>query len=179
MRFSQDGCLSHVRSFLIGGLVLASISASLPAFAMELGSKGDTPTQHWDMRFIVLTEFNNEAVRDNKTGLIWERSPRLDMYDWDRANERCLASNTSGRKDWRVPTVQELNSLIDPSSTDVKLPEGHPFNNVEPAIYWSATKPQGNATYALFVNFSSGRSGTLENYMSSFVWCVRGGMNDR
>ena len=166
MHFSQDGCLSHVQSFLIGGLVLASVSASVQAFAV-------------DTRFTVLTEFNNEAVRDNKTGLVWERSPRLDMYDWDRAHQRCLSSNTGGRKDWRVPTVQELNSLIDPSPEEVKLPEGHPFNNVEPAIYWSATKPQGNATYALFVNFSSGRSASLENYMSSFVWCVRGGMNDR
>jgi Protein of unknown function (DUF1566) len=174
MHFSQDRCLSHVQSFLIGGLVLASMSVSLQAFAAEPGS-----TQQWDTRFTVLTEFNNEAVRDNKTGLIWERSPRLDMYDWDRAHQRCLSNNTSGKNDWRVPTVQELKSLIDPSSTDVTLPKDHPFNNVEPAIYWSATKPQGNATYALFVNFSSGRSGTLEHYMSSFVWCVRGGMNDR
>ena len=179
MYFSQGRCLSSVQSFLIGGLVLTSISASLQAFAVEPRSKGDTSTQHWDTRFTVLTEFNNEAVRDNTTGLIWERSPRLDMYNWDRAHQRCLSSNAGSRKGWRVPTVQELNSLIDPSSADVKLPEGHPFNNVEPAIYWSATKPQGDATYALFVNFSSGRSASLENYMSSFVWCVRGGMNDR
>jgi Protein of unknown function (DUF1566) len=148
-------------------------------------SSAGTPTTYWDRnlpsasRFTILPEFNNQAVRDNTTGLIWERSPRLDMYDWDRAHQGCLSSNTGGRKGWRVPTVQELNSLIDPSSADVKLPEGHPFNNVEPAIYWSATKPQGNGTYALFVNFSSGRSATLENYMSSFVWCVYGGMNDQ
>ena len=171
MHISQEGCFPHIQSFLISGLVLASVSVSFPAFALQ-------PTPESVTRFTVLTEFNNEAVRDNKTGLIWERSPRLDMYDWEWAHQRCLSSNTGARKDWRVPTVQELNSLIDPSSTEIKLPDGHPFTNVEPAIYWSATKAHKNATSALFVNFSSGGTATLEKYMSTFVWCVRDGEKD-
>jgi phage baseplate assembly protein gpV len=150
MRISQEGCFPHIQSFLISGLVLASVSVSFSAFALQATPESVT-------RFTVLTEFNNEAVR---------------------AQQRCLSSNTGGRKNWRVPTVQELNTLIDPSSTEIKLPDGHPFTNVEPAIYWSATKAQKNATSALFVNFSSGGTATLEKYMSTFVWCVRDGMKN-
>jgi phage baseplate assembly protein gpV len=173
MRISKD-----IQTLLLNGLVLATINISSQAFALQPESQNVSPIQNWDSRFTVVTELKNEAVRDNKTGLIWERSPRLDMEDWNSAHKRCLASNTGGRKDWRVPTVQELNSLIEPSSMEIKLPDGHPFTNVEPAIYWSATKAPKNATYAMFVNFSSGGTATLEQQMSTFVWCVRDAMKD-
>jgi hypothetical protein len=126
----------------------------------------------------VLGEYNREAVRDQTTGLVWEQSPALDMSDWEMAQRRCSSSHAGGDTDWRVPTVQELRTLVEPSSIDVKLPADHPFANVEPSIYWSSTERRENGAYASFVNFSSGRSATLEKYMPSFVWCVRGAMHE-
>lgn len=177
MRFSKNGRPAYLKRFLSMGLVVVSMAISVSTFADQPAI--ESLPQDTGARFTLLGEFDREAVRDNKTGLVWERSPALDMSDWEMAQRRCSSKHAGGGKDWRVPTVQELRTLVEPSSIDVKLPADHPFANVEPAIYWSATERRDDGAYASFVNFSSGRSATLEKYMPSFVWCVRGGMNGR
>jgi hypothetical protein len=179
MLVSPERCSHEVR-FVLTGLALVVLTLSSPVFAASshVESQASAQNEHAassGTRFTVLNEFNGQAVRDNTTGLVWELSPRLGVYDWDWAHRQCSSSTVGGRTGWRVPTVDELSSLVDVSSIDLKLPAGHPFTHVESAIYWSATKHNSNAGYALFVNLSSGRSAALEKYMASFVWCVRGG----
>lgn len=176
MYFSKDSCPTHVQRFLSIGLAVGSMAFSVPTFA-------DQPTfenapQNRGARFMVIGEKNREAVRDKQTGLVWEQSPTLDMSDWEMAQRRCSSSHAGGGADWRVPSVQELRTLVEPSSIDVKLPADHPFANVEPSIYWSSTERRENGAYASFVDFGSGGSATLEKYMPTFVWCVRGSMNE-
>lgn len=176
MRLSPDTCLRRIPALIIVGLVLLGVNVASTTFAASSSVPEATPAPNESgSRFTVLAEFNHEAVRDNTTGLVWELSPRLEVYDWDWAHRQCSASTAGGRTGWRVPTVEELSSLVDASSMDLKLPASHPFTHVESAIYWSATKHNSNSGYALFVNLSSGRSAALEKYMASFVWCVRGG----
>ena len=176
MRFSKDASARRIQRFLGIALVVGSIAMSVTTFADQ--STADRPAQDRAARFTVLGEHNHEAVRDKRTVLVWEQSPALDMSDWEMAQRRCSSSHAGGSTDWRVPTVQELATLVEPASIEVKLPPDHPFANVEPGIYWSATERRENRAYASFVNFSSGGSATLEKYMPTFVWCVRGGMNE-
>jgi hypothetical protein len=48
-------------------------------------------TQNWDKalpvteRFVILPAFNNQAVRDNNTGLVWEKSPDTTVRPWSGA----------------------------------------------------------------------------------------------
>lgn len=176
MHFSKDSRPKHVQWFFTIGLAVASIATTAPAFADQPVS--ETASQNSGGRFTVIGENNREVVRDKQTGLVWEKSPTLDMSDWEVAQRRCSSNHAGGGTDWRVPTVQELRTLVEPSSSDVKLPPEHPFANVEPSIYWSSTERREDRSYASFVNFSSGRSATLEKYMPSFVWCVRGSMKE-
>jgi len=178
MQQSHKRCPLAARFFMLGSLMAVASLQSFPAMGAPTsvdteGQAQTVSTVPTNVRFTLLKEFQNQAVRDNTTGLVWEQSPRLEVYDWHWAAQQCLASTAGGRKGWRVPTVRELTSLVDASATDLKLPAGHPFSHVESAIYWSATRPADNAGYALFVNFSNGGSAALETYMSSFVWCVR------
>ena len=176
MRFSKVGRATHAQRFLSIGLVVWGMAMPVPTFADQ--SAPESVHQNRGARFTLIGEYNREAVRDKKTGLVWEQSPKLDMSDWEMAQRRCSSSHAGGGTDWRVPTVQELRTLVEPSSIDVKLPADHPFANVEPSIYWSSTERRENGAYASFVNFSSGGSATLEKYMPTFVWCVRGSMNE-
>src|SRR4029077_5720341 len=92
-------------------------------------------------RFVILTAFTRDAVLDKSTGLVWETSPQLVPAKWSVVRFICIKKTVGGQKGWRLPSIPELTSLIDPSVAPPgpTLPLGHPFQNVQSANYWSAT----------------------------------------
>ena len=147
-----------------------------PAWDQKLGC----PTIANCPRFLVLTNWNSEAVLDKETGLVWERSPALTTHTWSAARFECTARTTGNRKGWRLPSIHELASLIFPSVAPPgpTLPPGHPFTNVQPVTYWSASTNADFPANALSVSFDSGFVAGFDNKTSSFqVWCARGGNN--
>ena len=105
-----------------GSATVAVAQARVVTIA-EKGKQTDLSgvTQNWDKvlpaaeRFIVLEAFNNEAVRDNETGLVWERSPDPTSNTWSAARFICATKIVGGRKGWRLPSFSELSSLVDTS----------------------------------------------------------------
>ena len=66
-------------------------------------------------RFTVLADFGNAAVKDNNTGLVWEQSPDHDGHEWTQCPRSNVSiSHVGGTKGWRLPSIPELASLIDP-----------------------------------------------------------------
>ena len=149
----------------------------------------DTKIDDATKRFRVLGDFNNEAVLDRETGLVWERSPLTTTHQWSRARHQCTNRTTGGRRGWRLPSVHELATLLDPNNPEGNpdLPAGHPFDPtaVQSATYWSATtdanRPADVAAFILpgvwIVNFDIFPPDIDDPTSSFFVWCVRGGMN--
>lgn len=157
--------------------------ASSPALAASgVGPYYATPS--WDQtlpaatRFVVLTNWNSEAVLDRETGLVWEQAPQT-VATWIIARAICVNKTTGGRKGWRLPSVHELASLVDPSVPfpGPTLPAGHPFTGVLSTGYWSASPNAEDPTDAWLVPFGSGFVGTTFKASSHQVWCVRGGNN--
>lgn len=127
-----------------------------------------------DSRFTVLTELNNEAVRDNNTGLVWERSPDTTPHTWDVSRGHCAELEVEGRKGWSLPTQEQLATLVDPSNRKPALPMDHPFQNVQLAFYWSATTLADAPTLAWVVEFGRGKvMFNDKNAFSFYAWCVR------
>jgi hypothetical protein len=52
------------------------------------------------------------AWTDPATGLTWQRSPTGGGMNWANAKTHCEQLNLDGRRDWRLPTISELRSLI-------------------------------------------------------------------
>ena len=167
----------------IGLLATVALTAS-PARAASDGPYYAEPA--WDQtlpgakRFVVLSNFASVAVLDKETGLVWEKSPRIDPQSWVSANNRCVGIAIGGRKGWRLPSIPELTSLIDPSVAPPgpTLPAGHPFNVVS-LVYWSASTLADFPAGAWDVNFGSGLVETNGKATNGFsAWCVRGPMQE-
>ena len=146
-------------------------------------------TLRWDQalpaakRFVVLAAFNNEAVLDKNTGLVWERAPSEFGLDWFSAKDLCLNKNVGGTVGWRLPSVAELSSVRDPALSAPFVPASA-FTNVLKNTYWSATETvwvTGSSDHAWLVYFGDEvdltRVGHGPKDIQHGVWCVRGGMN--
>lgn len=135
----------------------------------------------WSLKLPTSTRFetvlDDEAVLDWETGLVWERSPDTTTRTWSDAVSYAYNKTVGGRKGWRLPTVEELASLIDTSvSGSPKLPSGHPFTYVHSSGYWSSTTSVNNTSAAWRVHFGTGNVGSsLDKSDDYYVWCVRGG----
>lgn len=155
--------------------------ATAPAGAQTTANGPYYATPSWDLqlpastRFIVLANWNSEAVLDRETGLVWERAPEVSPITWDTARFRCLNKAVGGRKGWRLPSINELASLVDPTIAGSDLPTGHPFTDIQLNTYWSATTAV-RTDFAWIVFFDgSGSLGTGDKSNEFFYWCVRGG----
>jgi hypothetical protein len=182
----KNGRLYTIGLMLFG---MVALGASPAKASTAAGSYYATPS--WDQqlqcdtpstcpRFIVLSNWYNAAVLDRETGLVWEQSPSTSTFNWLDAQGHCNEVDAGGRKGWRLPTLQELSSLVEADQV-VPLPSGHPFSNVQLSLYWSATTYAGDATFAWNVDFEQGGGGHAFHFYSKnigsilSVWCVRGG----
>ena len=176
---------------MLAAFGFAALAVS-PAAAQTTATGPYYAVPSWDQtlpsntRFIVLSNRASAAVLDRETGLVWERSPLFasggdpGRRTWESAQQRCHLLRVGNRLGWRLPTLEELGSLADPSvTTSPALPAGHPFLNVLPSDpqYWTATSRDADATAAYVMIFFPSFPGTTTfSKTTTFpVWCVRGG----
>jgi hypothetical protein len=185
--------MKHKLFCTLGFILLAMMSFFAgPAKAQTVASGPYYANPSWDQtlacttlancpRFIVLSNMNSAAVLDRETGLVWERSPSTDRFSWngfDGAKGHCNTLRLGHRRGWRLPTVQELASLVDddsPDTSSTSLPPGHPFTGVG-GFYWSAISAV-ELNHAWYVLFSGHGDVGLEHSDTAQLgaWCVRGG----
>jgi hypothetical protein len=115
---------------------------------------------------------NNEAVLDRETGLVWERHVSSGgVFNW--VGSQCTFFVVGGVEGWRLPTLAELNSLVEEVASPPWLPPGHPFTNVHPTDpYWTSTKDE-DAT-ARTMSFDGGAGAASISLGAARNWCVRG-----
>lgn len=132
----------------------------------------------WSLKLPTSTRFESvlggDAVLDWETGLVWEKSPDTTMRTWAEAITYAYNKTVGGRKGWRLPTIEELASLVDTTKSNPALPSGHPFTNAQ-SSYWSSTTDVDNTSVAWLVNFYDGNVYYYGKSLNLYVWCVRGG----
>ena len=172
------------KSLHTSALILSAMlgCATIPSHAQTIGNGPYYATPSWDQtlavntRFIVLANMGGDAVLDRETGLVWERAPRGPSSSWSDASGYCVNLSKGGRQGWRLPTIQELASLIDPTQSP-SVPSGAPLLPFQ-AFYWSASTQAGDTTRAWYALFNHGNIGTEAKSRNDGVfipWCVRGG----
>lgn len=152
------------------------------------------------------TNNGNGTVTDNLTGLIWlQNASCMDTVggitksslgyqgslNWanaliwsnNLASGNCGLSDGSAPGDWRLPNVEELESLVDHSRFGPALPAGHPFANVLASYdnnsvgygYMTSSPYMGNSDDAWGVALEDGIVDHGNKNYDGYVWPVRGG----
>jgi alpha-tubulin suppressor-like RCC1 family protein/fibronectin type 3 domain-containing protein len=81
-----------------------------------------------------------------------------------------------GHKDWRIPAIDELETLIDRSQIYPSIYGGHPFENVQNYYYWSSSGGVNIVGYAWVADMASGdiKRENISYCSLQYVWPVRG-----
>ena len=91
--------------------------------------------------------------------------------EWDGAKSYCANLTLDGYSDWRLPTIKELQSIVDRKRTPA-IKTG--FSNTASSWYWSASPYVYNGSYAWVVSFYNGYTYDSTKTVTYYVRCVRG-----
>lgn len=132
---------------------------------------------YWDKKIAGSSRFrlvlDGEAVLDRETGLVWQRYTGSFMKWVDTADPTpvagactyCYQLELGGRMGWRLPTIEELATLVDTSNSNPALPTGHLFTNPEFDSFWSSSTCASDPDRAWYVEFYSGG---VSNYYKTY-----------
>jgi len=121
-----------------------------------------------------------EGVLDRLTGLEWHLQATLTdiPLSWPEAFELVRKMNMTALpidRQWRVPNINELESLIDCSQHSPALPHSHPFRSVKD-VYWSSTTSFYETDWAWALYMEKGALGVgVKGNSTFYVWPVRDG----
>lgn len=113
-------------------------------------------------------EAQGEVVVDHATGLVWQKSGSKDSLTYEKALEYVQKLNQekfAGYNDWRLPTIPELMSLLEPEkqSNDLYI---NPMFDAEQWWCWSADRlPEGEGG-------SSGAAWRANFYLGHVYWLL-------
>lgn len=142
-------------------IVFASAVAAVGNVAREAGA--DAPPD----RYMTASQ---GYVTDARTGLVWQHPTSNSVYTWEQANTYCRGLTFGLTSGFRMPTLKELLTIVDPTRVRPAV-DLHAFPNAPSEWFWTASNraPAGPAA----VSFANGRSGFFAATDQLRVRCVR------
>ena len=143
------------------------------------GQDGETLTGvSWPVnRFI---NNDDQTLTDTLTGLIWfkDANPTNGFKTWQQALDFIKALNIRnhiGHNDWRLPNLNELESLVNNQPNLSGWLKSQNFFNVVADYYWTSTTYASYSTNAWSVSMYSGLVAGRGKVDGGYVWPVRSG----
>lgn len=118
-----------------------------------------------------------ETALDLLTGLTWLRNAEpvggpLPWQEGTDAVRRLNEAGTAGIRSWRLPNINELESLVDCGRHSPALPASHPFSRVQDT-YWSSTTSVFETDWAWALYLDKGATGVGHKKSAAFhIWPV-------
>ena len=116
-------------------------------------------------------------VRDPLTNLVWRKSPEAEgrWLTWEQALDAAAGLRQSSGLPWRLPSINELESLVDSERHSPALPQGHPFSGLGQA-FWSATTSGFEPDWSYCLYLHKGAVGVGHKPKAEFqAWLTRSG----
>jgi hypothetical protein len=111
------------------------------------------------------------TVVDLATGLTWQQRVEPTGRAWTDARAAC-ASLTLAGGGWRLPSMKELQSLVDDSRAGPAI-DPQAFPDTPPDPFWTASRVVASPTSAWRVSFQHGYTYDSSDFNEYLVRCVR------
>jgi hypothetical protein len=132
------------------------------------------------------TDNNNGIIKDNGTGLIWQKCSIGQTYSdndcigtairktWKESLSSCSEQTLDG-KNWRLPNINELKSIVEDQiySSNTAIHEGF-FPHTRMSRYWSSSTSTGDISESWYVDFHHGHTNDGSKTDTNYVRCVSG-----
>ena len=125
---------------------------------------------HYDGQEPSYQNNGNETVTDLLTGLVWIESKEEVRHSWHDAIAYCSELLFADADDWRLPSKEELETIVNYNST---YPALHEEFSCRSSFYWSSTPHLPNPPYAWGVYCLDGADHWLHKSNNYSVRCVR------
>jgi uncharacterized protein YgiM (DUF1202 family) len=132
-------------------------------------------TGHIRHEYDVQSSNGTTVVIDYATHLMWQQSGTSTPMTWQKAHTYIYTLNSkqyAGYSGWRLPTIEELASLLEPAKQNGRLYIASVFGTTQ-LWCWSADKVVSSNNMAWYVSFNSGGIQQHDIGNSAFVLAVR------
>jgi len=135
--------------------------------AVRLSSTANRSSAH-------LTDNGDGTVTDSSTGLIWQKALSMTTLTWEESLKYAAALSLTGKNDWRIPNIRELQSLNDATLTKPSFNKSF-FPGISSGNFWSSTSQVNTPVRAWDINVDYGIVSYSDKTIKENVLCVRGG----
>ncbi len=126
-------------------------------------------------RAVYTRDASKEIVLDASTNLMWQDDAQTISADgkktWNEAIEMCEQLAVGGYSDWRLPNLNELNSITDKTTYGPAM--NKEFQNKKSVRFWSSTTEDANNSNAWYSYFWCGCNDVEDKNDKNNVRCVR------
>ena len=155
----------------------ANVKAVIPNTNPTDGGPGLWPNPRFELANKADNTTCNDAKYDKLTGLMWVKDGNAaGQKNWSDAKTYADGLMLCGYNNWRLPTVNELKSLVNYSDrvSPANWLNGNGFSSIQTANYWSSTIYSLSGGIAWTVDMYHGLVSYSNQAPNRFVLPVRG-----
>ena len=114
-----------------------------------------------------------DVILDTATSLIWQDAPinKNALATYKEAQNYCKFLSIEKYKDFRLPTMKELQTLVNYYNYDPAILNG--FKYVESTTYWTSTVFADDNTEYWTIDFEKGSRSVKATYYDRHFRCVQ------
>ena len=122
---------------------------------------------------LVTTLTAKDVILDTTTSLIWQDTPINEdgLVTYKEARNYCKFLSIGKYHDFRLPTMYELQTLVDYNNYDPAILNG--FKHVSSTTYWTSTVFADDAEEFWTVDFEKGSRSVKAKYYDRHFRCVQ------